>query len=98
VAIDRHGQGDAMYYKAYAALVNGEEKQVSGPRAPCQIWLWPSETGLRWEMDGTVKLAAQESVLSCKVRYFAAPNGQAWLAELSVGQVSAGQVVQIKPN
>jgi hypothetical protein len=53
-----------MNYKAYAALVNGEEKQVSGLRA----------------------------------RYFAAPKGQAWLAELSVGQVSAGQVVQIKPN
>jgi hypothetical protein len=98
VAIDRHGQSDVMHYKAYAALVNGEEKQVSGPRAPCQVRVWPSESGLRWEMDGTVNLAAQEDVPSCKVRYFATPNGQAWLAELSVGQVSAGQVVQVKPN
>jgi hypothetical protein len=78
--------------------MNGDEKQVSGPRAPCQVRLWPSETGLQWEMDGTVKLKAQEDAPSCKVRYFAAPDGKAWLAELSVGQVSAGQVVQIKPN
>jgi hypothetical protein len=33
VAIDHHGHSDAMRYKAYAALVNGDEKQVSGPRA-----------------------------------------------------------------
>jgi hypothetical protein len=98
VVIGRHGQSDVMNYKAYAALVNDEAKQVSGPRVPCQVRLWPSETGLQWEMDGTLKLAAQENVSSCRVRYFAAPDGQAWLAEMSVGQVAAGQVVQVKPN
>jgi hypothetical protein len=87
-----------MNYLVYAALVNGEEKQISSARVPCQIRLWPSETGLQWEMDGTVKLAAQEKVRSCRVRYFAAPDGQDWLAEMSVGQVSAGQVVQIRPD
>jgi hypothetical protein len=87
-----------MNYNAYAALVNGGEKQVSCPRVPCQIRLWPSETGLQWEMDGTVKLADQENVSSCRVRYFAAPDGQNWLAEMNVGQVAAGQVVQVKPS
>jgi hypothetical protein len=87
-----------MTYKAYAALVNGEEKQVSSPRVPCQVRLWPSETGLQWEMDGTVKLAAQENAPSCRVRYFAAADGRDWLAEMSVGQVAVGQVVQVKPN
>jgi hypothetical protein len=65
-----------MNYSAYAALVNGGEKQVSGPRVPCQIRLRPSKTGLQWETDRTVKLAAQEDVPSCRVRYFAAPDGQ----------------------
>ena len=98
MAIDRPGQCDVMNYKAYAALVDDKEKQVSGPRVPCQVRLWPSETGLQWEMDGSVKLAAQEDVRSCSVRYFATPNGQAWLAEKSVGQVAAWQVVEVKPN
>jgi hypothetical protein len=98
VAIDRPGQSDVMNYKAYAALVDDKEKQVSGPRVPCQIRLWPSETGLQWQLDRTVKLAAQEDVRSCSVRYFATPNGQAWLAEMTVGQVAAGQVVEVKPN
>jgi hypothetical protein len=87
-----------MNYTAYAALVNGGEKQVSGPRVPCQVRLWPSQTGLRWQVDRTVKLAAQEDVPSCKVRYFAAPDGQDWLTETRVGEVLAGQVVEVKLN
>jgi hypothetical protein len=49
-------------------------------------------------MDRTVTLAAQEDVPSCRVGYFAAPDGQDWLTETRVGQVLAGQVVQIKPK
>jgi hypothetical protein len=45
-----------------------------------------------------VKLAAQEDVPSCKVRYFAAPDGQDWLTETRVGEVLAGQVVEVKLN
>ena len=98
MAIDRPVQSHVMNYNAYAALVDDKERQVSGPRVPCQIRLWPSETGLQWQLDRTVNLAAQEDVRSCSVRYFATPNGQAWLAEMSVGQVAAGRVVEVKPN
>jgi hypothetical protein len=35
-----------MNYKAYAALVNGGEKQVSGLRVPCQIRLWAEQNRL----------------------------------------------------
>jgi hypothetical protein len=83
---------------AYAALVNGKDKQVSGARVLCQVRLWPSQIGLRWQIDRTVKLAAQEDAPSCKVRCFAAPNGQDWLAESLVGDVLAGQVVEVKPT
>ena len=98
MAIDRPVQSHVMNYNAYAALVDDKERQVSGPRVPCQIRLWPSETGLQWQLDRTVNLAAQEDVRACSVRYFATPNGQAWLAEMSVGQVAAGRVVEVKPN
>jgi len=98
VAIDHHGQGGAMNCGAYAALVNGKDKQVSGARVLCQVRLWPSQTGLRWQMDKAVKLAAEEDATTCKVRYFAAPEGRDWLAETLVGDVLAGQVVEVKPT